>query len=115
MKHRFLPIAALIVLSACSESRTVADELPNSSIAGASREEMTETQIQTTRARPVTIGEDGPRLDACGALGIVRGVAGGRTLALQAAPFQNAGVNEQLENGTRLHVCTRSLDQRWLG
>ncbi|AUW56809.1 hypothetical protein C1T17_00675 [Sphingobium sp. SCG-1] len=115
MKHVLLPIVAVMILTACSDSRTVADELPNSSIAGAPREAMSETQIESSLARPVTIGEDGPRLDACGALGVVRGIAGGRTLALQAAPFQNAAASAQLANGSRVHVCTRSLDQRWLG
>lgn len=110
-----LSFVALALLSACSDSRQVADELPNSSIAGAPRDAMSETRIESTLVRPVTIGEDGPRLDACGALGVVRGVAGERMLDLRAAPFQDAKPVAQLANGSRVHVCTRSLDQRWLG
>ena len=115
MKTMFLPVVLLSLATACSDTRTVADELPNSSIAGAPREAMTETQIASTLARPVTIGEDGPRLDACGALGMVRGLAEGLPLAVRAAPFQNAQVVQQLTNGARVHVCARSIDQRWLG
>lgn len=115
MKLAPLPFIALALLSACSDSRQVADELPNSSIAGAPRDAISETKMEATQARPVMIGEDGPRLDACGALGVVRGVAGAGMLAIRAAPFQNAKVVSQLANGNRLHVCTRSLDQRWLG
>ena len=57
-------LLALLALAACSDSKSVMDELPNSSIAGAAREDMPETRIEGTLARPVTIGEDGPRLDA---------------------------------------------------
>jgi hypothetical protein len=115
MKPAFFLIAALGLLSACSDSRDVMEELPNSSIAGAPRDAMTETQIEATLARPVTIGEDGPRLDACGALGVVHGLADGRTLAMRAAPFQDAKAIAQLANGARVHICARSIDQRWLG
>ena len=66
-------LLALLALAACSDSKSVMDELPNSSIAGAAREDMPETRIEGTLAWPVTIGEDGPRLDACGAIGVVRG------------------------------------------
>lgn len=111
---RFLLLALLFSLAACSDSRDVMEELPNSSIAGAAREGMTDTQIESTLARPVTIGEDGPRLAACGALGIVQGL-GTRTLALRSAPFDAAKASAQLAEGARLHICARSLDQRWLG
>lgn len=115
MKIPLSLLCLLALLPACSDSRQVADELPNSSIAGAAREGMTETQIESTLARAVTIGEDGPRLDACGALGVVRGLSVARSLDLRAAPFQDAKAVAQLSNGDRVHICTRSLDQRWLG
>lgn len=115
MKFALLSICVPILLTGCSDSREVADELPNSSIAGAPREAMTETRMESTLARAVTIGEDGPRLDACGALGVVRGVAAGGTLAMRAAPFQDAKATAQLTNGARVHLCSRSIDQRWLG
>ncbi|CAN5233407.1 hypothetical protein BH10PSE12_BH10PSE12_35290 [soil metagenome] len=99
----------------CSDSRSVMDELPNSSIAGAAREDMPETRIEGALARPVTIGEDGQRLDACGALGAVRGPGTARTLDLRAAPFAEAKPIAALPEGTRVHICTRSIDQRWLG
>ena len=51
---RVVPILALMLLSACSRSSEVADELPNSSLAGAPREAMPETRIEATLARPVT-------------------------------------------------------------
>ncbi|MDX3900617.1 MAG: hypothetical protein QHC40_08945 [Sphingobium sp.] len=102
-----------LLLAACSDSRDVMDELPNSSIAGAARENVAESRMEAPLARPVTIGEDGSRMDACGAIGRVLG--SGRALPLRAAPFDDARVLRELAEGDRLHVCTRSLDQRWLG
>ena len=107
-------LALLLMLAACSDSREVLDELPNSSLADAPRSEVSETRMDTPSARPVTIGEDGPRLDACGGLGQVsRSGAGG--LPLLAAPFADAKVIAQLPEGQRAYICTRSLDQKWLG
>lgn len=111
---RLVPCLALL-LAACSDSREVADELPNSSIAGAPREEVSESRMDAPLDRPVTIGEDGPRLDACGALGVAGRLGDGGALELRAAPFRDARVVQALPPGTRMHVCTRSIDQRWLG
>jgi hypothetical protein len=109
-----LGLLAALPLGACSDSRDVMDELPNSSLAGAPREDVPESRMEAPLARPVTIGEDGPRLDACGALGVVRRV-GAEGLALRAAPFGDAKVLVDLPDGARLHICTRSIDQKWLG
>ncbi|WP_300114053.1 hypothetical protein [Sphingobium sp.] len=110
---RIVP-ALMLVLAACSQSNDVYEELPNSSLAGAPREVVPDSRIESTLARPVTIGEDGPRLDACGVMGQVTR-AGGNGLALRAAPFAEAKNVATLGEGARLHVCTRSIDQKWLG
>ena len=64
-------IALIFLLAACSDSREVLDELPNSSLAGAPRADVSESRMDAPVARAVTIGEDGPRLDACGGMGQV--------------------------------------------
>ena len=66
---------------------------------------------------PVRIGEGGPRFAACGAAGQVVNLspAGVASLTVRAAPFAEAASVAQLGNGARLVVCTRSMDQRWLG
>ncbi|PZU59055.1 MAG: hypothetical protein DI547_07365 [Sphingobium sp.] len=112
---RVLPFLVLLLASACSDSHSVMDDLPNSSIAGSARDDMPETRMESGLVRAVTIGEDGPRLDACGALGVTRGPGPTRALDLHAAPFADAKRTGTLAPGTRLHICTRSLDQRWLG
>ena len=110
---RIVP-ALMLCLAGCSQSNDVYEELPNSSLAGAPREVVPDSRIESTLARPVTIGEDGPRLDACGVMGQVTR-AGGNGLALRAAPFAEAKSVATLAEGARLHVCTRSIDQKWLG
>lgn len=107
-------VALVLMLAACSDSREVLEELPNSSLAGAPREDVPESRMDAPMARPVTIGEDGPRMDACGGLGqVTRSGAGG--LALRAAPFADAKELASLAEGQRAAICTRSLDQKWLG
>jgi hypothetical protein len=107
-----LPV--LLCLAACSKTSDVLEELPNSSLAGAAREEVTESRMEAAQKRPVVIGEDGSRLDACG----VRGQAvrvGAAGLAVRAAPFADAPETGRMAEGARAFVCTRSLDQKWLG
>ncbi|MFB0874646.1 MULTISPECIES: hypothetical protein [unclassified Sphingobium] len=104
----------LLLLSACSRTSDIYEELPNSSLAGAPRDDVPESRMDAPVARPVTIGEDGPRLDACGAMGqVTRAGTGG--LSVRAAPFADAKELARLAEGQRAWICTRSLDQKWLG
>jgi hypothetical protein len=107
-------VALLLLLAACSKSADVYEELPNSSLAGAAREDVPESRLDSALARPVMIGEDGSRFDACGTMGQVSR-PGAKGLALRAAPFAEAKETGRLAEGARLFVCTRSLDQKWLG
>ncbi|MDI1296836.1 MAG: hypothetical protein PSY12_13305 [bacterium] len=104
----------LLMLTACSKGTDVMEELPNSSLAGAPREERSESRMEAALARPVTIGEDGPRLDACGAMGQAVRV-GARGLIVRAAPFAEAREVARMAEGDRAHVCARTIDQKWLG
>ena len=107
-------VIPLLLLSACSKTSDIYEELPNSSLAGAPREEIPESRMDAPVARAVTIGEDGPRMDACGGLGQVAR-AGSAGLSLRAAPFADAKELARLAEGQRAWICTRSLDQKWLG
>lgn len=104
----------MLLLAACSKSDDILEELPDSSRAGAARDVAPGSRADGPTGRPVTIGEDGPRLDACGALGQVTR-SGGAGLALHAAPFADAKELGRLADGRRAYICTRSLDQKWLG
>ena len=107
-------LALALMLAACSKSSDVLEDLPNSSLAGAPREDVPETRLESTLTRPVMIGEDGQRLDACGAMGQVVRV-GAKGLAVRAAPFAEAKEIARIVEGSRAWVCTRSIDQKWLG
>ncbi|NWK98435.1 hypothetical protein DM806_22770 [Sphingobium lactosutens] len=109
-----LLLPLLLLPAACSKSNDVYEELPNSSLAGAPREDVPESRMDAPVARPVIIGEDGPRLDACGTLGQVTR-SGSAGLPLRAAPFSDAKALAQLAEGQRAYVCTRRIDQKWLG
>ena len=82
-------LAITLMLAGCSKSSDVLEELPNSSLAGAPREDVPEARLESDLRRAVTIGEDGPRLDACGATGQAARV-GVRGLPVRAAPFTEA-------------------------
>jgi hypothetical protein len=60
---------------------------------------------------PVRIGEQGPSFAACG----IGGVVIAASAPVRAAPFEEATTTATLEQGRALFVCTRSIDQRWLG
>lgn len=109
-----LVFALALLLAGCSKSSDVLEDLPNSSLAGAAREDVPETRLESSLARPVTIGEDGPRLDACGAMGQAMRV-GAKGVAVRAAPFAEAKETARMTEGGRAWVCTRTLDQKWLG
>lgn len=71
----------------------------------------------TPGVQPVRIGEGGPAFRACASVGRVVNLspAGERYLSMRAAPFVEADEVLRLDDGARLYLCTRSLDQRWLG
>lgn len=70
--------------------------------------------VPTPGERPVRIGEGGPRFDACQGLGKVSGLRGA-DLDVLIAPFDSAEPKDTIKAGQLVYICTRSLDQQWLG
>jgi hypothetical protein len=66
-------------------------------------------------AVPVRVGELGPSFAACPGAGTTRNLAPGAPLTIRAAPYENGAEIESVPVGTRFFVCTRSMDQKWLG
>ncbi len=64
---------------------------------------------------PVRIGEAGPSFAACQAVGTPRDPDAASVLPVRVAPFDNADVAARIEAGARFFICTRSIDQRWMG
>lgn len=64
---------------------------------------------------PVRIGELGANFAACNSIGEVRERAVDGAIQVRAAPFEPAGETGRLPPGSTFFICSRSLDQRWLG
>jgi len=71
--------------------------------------------LLTGTVTPVRIGELGPNFAACNAQGDVRERAAEGPIPVRAAPFDPARQVGQLPVGSTFFICSRSLDQRWLG
>ena len=110
MRRFFIPsLAALFALAACGEAvdpdRNLAAIEPEQNVADA----------VTGGTSAVRIGEFGPSFKACAAEGTTRNVAAGETLPVRAAPFDNSAQAGSIAARGRFFVCSRSLDQKWLG
>ena len=74
-----------------------------------------DTNLLTDNVTPVRIGELGPNFAACNALGEVRERAVEEAIVVRAAPFDVAQATGRLPPGSTFFLCSRSLDQRWMG
>lgn len=101
---RFWFTAAVLLLAGCNSS-----PLPYEN--GTSPSASATVEALSPGAVPVRIGEQGPSFAACGIGGVVLAA----TIPVRAAPFEEAEDIEALAQGRSLFVCTRSIDQRWLG
>ncbi len=111
MKAMFLALVIIpLLLAGCAEPERTQQRAPGGEAAG---ERLGPAQGSPT-ARPVLIGEGGPRFAACQGRGLVGGLRGGE-LAVRDAPFDGAKQVGAVADGTNLFICTRSLDQQWLG
>ena len=63
----------------------------------------------------VRVGELGPSFAACNSEGAARDFAGAEPIGVRAAPFEQARETGRLAAGSRFFICSRSIDQRWLG
>ena len=104
-----LPFAALaLFLSACQSGTPITPD-NQSDVSDAAVD-----QPLSPGARPVRIGENGANFAACGAMGAVT-LQQGKSIAVRAAPFVEADKVGRIVAGQRVYICTRSIDQRWLG
>jgi hypothetical protein len=109
--NRALPL--LLILAACQQGTDVADAIDNSGQAGDPRPiAAPQSQPLDPGAMPVRIGEGGPGFNACLGTGRVVNTTG---LDVRKAPFGDATRIGSIAPDTRVNICSRSLDQRWLG
>lgn len=101
---------ALIALVGCADPEPTRQREPG----GVAATERVRSDAPSPTARPVNIGEGGTRFAACQGRGRVGALRGG-TLPVRDAPFDSAKQVGTLTEGAEVFVCTRSLDQQWLG
>ncbi|MDM7929881.1 hypothetical protein [Blastomonas fulva] len=114
MKAISLPVLSVLLpvllVSGCADPEPARQREPGGQAAG---ERLGASDASPT-ARPVSIGEGGTRFAACQGRGRVGGLRGAE-LPVRDAPFDGAKQVGALTDDTHVFVCTRSLDQQWLG
>lgn len=112
MIARLLSLASLLTLGAC-----VDQPMTNTYGSTTPQVERPATYNSTLgdAETPVRIGELGPNFAACNAQGQVNARTADGAVAVRAAPFEQAHETGALDPGATFFICTRSLDQRWMG
>lgn len=110
---RIWPVLLLLPLAAC-DARDPLDT-DNGSLPRTETNVIAPESVAPS-ARAVRIGEAGPNFAACATRGTVVNTGGEPTLPVRASPFADAEtVGNGLAQGSRLIVCTQTIDQRWMG
>jgi hypothetical protein len=106
-----LILLPLLFLASCGEA------VKDDHFANDVKEERIDAPTVEAPAVPVRIGELGPNFNACNAAGTSRHLdpAAGERMQVRAAPFDTSAEAGSIPAGARFFICTRSLDQRWLG
>jgi hypothetical protein len=104
--NKTLLAASLLCLAttACSESTKVSDDLRESSADLENPTGRTERVEADPTAKPVRIGEGGPRFAACQSVGEV-GRHDSGALPVLSAPFDAAEKKDSLSPGQRVYIC----------
>ena len=112
MIARALILLALLPLAGCQDE-PIADGYGSTTPRYERPEQFNSTLGETVT--PVRIGELGPNFAACNAHGEVRERAADGPIPVRAAPFDQARETGSLPPGSTFFICSRSIDQQWLG
>lgn len=111
-------IAMLLLLAGAAAGCDGNGEPPPSRGATTPEYERVEEQgsLMAEAETPVRVGELGPNFPACYAMARFRDrvVTEGQTVAVRAAPFEEARETGRIASDGQFFICTRSHDQRWL-
>lgn len=110
MKAALLPLALVLTTVGCADPEPAQKREPGGVQAG----QRLDAAEPSPSARAVNIGEGGPRFAACQGRGRVGNMRGG-ALPVRDAPFDDAKQIGALAEDAHVFICTRSLDQQWLG
>ncbi len=110
---RIWPVLLLLPLAAC-DARAPLDT--DNGVQPRTEANIVAPESVAPSARAVRIGEAGPNFAACATRGTVVNTGGEPLLPVRASPFADAEtVGAGLAEGSRLIVCTQTIDQRWMG
>lgn len=112
MIARYLPLVPLLILGACNDQPMVNG---HGSTTPQIDRPVEDKSILGETETPVRIGELGPNFAACNAQGQLNERAVDGAAEVRAAPFEQAHETGSLSPGATFFICTRSLDQRWMG
>ena len=112
MVQRALPFIALLLVSGCYD-QPVSDNF-GSTMRRIEPRSLSNSVLDKTET-PVRIGELGRSFAACNAQGAVNTRTAAEGIVVRAAPFDQAHEAGRLATGATFFICTRSLDQRWMG
>lgn len=107
-------LLALLSLAACGEPADLNQSGQGSTTPPYVRAESSPTLL-SDMVQPVRVGELGPNFAACNARGTIRERATDGTLAVRAAPYEQASEIASLGAGAEFFICSRTNDQRWFG
>lgn len=104
-------LLSLLSLAACGEP------VDDNHFANDVDQPRAEPERTTPEVMAVRIGEGGSSFSACAAAGTTRHIdaATGGTMMVRAAPFDTADETGAIPAGGRFFICSRSIDQRWMG
>ena len=105
--RRSLPLLTSFLLAACGQAVPVGNSAADANDSA--------PDTVTPSATPVRVGELGANFAACGAAGTTRHLETGERLPVRSAPFETAAQTGEVAAGARFFVCTRSVDQQWMG
>lgn len=114
MRAQRAVILGLLLLAACGERAEVNETDQGSTTPPYVRAESSPTLLSDL-VQPVRVGELGPNFAACNARGAIRERTTDGSIAVKAAPFEQAGEIAHLGAGSEFFICSRTNDQRWFG
>lgn len=110
---RIWPVLLVLPLAAC-DGRAPLDAENSAAPPVAANVAVSDSVAPSARA--VRIGEAGPNFAACATRGTVVNTGGEPLLPVRAAPFADGErLGDGLAEGSRVIVCTQTIDQRWMG
>ena len=113
MRRAVPPLLLIIALAGCSDEKRW--NVGEGSTTPAYQRLDEDPSLLGNTFVPVRVGELGPNFAACNSQGMVRELAADGPIAVRAGPYDQARETGRLPAGVTFFICTRSLDQRWLG